>query len=206
MTSLEWLNTPVSQRLRAIIFTPNAPVSKRWKALVVSQHPGCSSHTRVLIDWTSAHHLRSGSLRLYMDRIYNSPGSSARAQTTISVGRASHELNRSPRSLSGFISSTVPFSSSVGFSFTRISIHSIPFPDRLTLIIYHSSLLHVRYTHFSHTFPQASSYIFVSSSFALHATYPVVGYILRTRSRLCFALLTVSRLLHLVHHVILYCI
>ncbi|RDX48217.1 hypothetical protein K466DRAFT_532661 [Polyporus arcularius HHB13444] len=34
MTSLEWLNTPVSQRLRAIIFTPNAPVSKRWKALV----------------------------------------------------------------------------------------------------------------------------------------------------------------------------
>ncbi|KAI0708848.1 hypothetical protein C8T65DRAFT_727508 [Cerioporus squamosus] len=34
MASLEWLNTPVSQRLRTIIFTPNAPVSKRWKALV----------------------------------------------------------------------------------------------------------------------------------------------------------------------------
>ncbi|KAH9940915.1 uncharacterized protein BXZ73DRAFT_98745 [Epithele typhae] len=34
MTSLEWLNTPVSLRLRAIIFTPNAPVGKRWKVLV----------------------------------------------------------------------------------------------------------------------------------------------------------------------------
>ncbi|KAI0741568.1 hypothetical protein C8Q80DRAFT_1195009 [Daedaleopsis nitida] len=34
MSSLEWLNTPVSQRLRTIIFTPNAPVSKRWKVLV----------------------------------------------------------------------------------------------------------------------------------------------------------------------------
>ncbi|RPD64241.1 hypothetical protein L226DRAFT_611821 [Lentinus tigrinus ALCF2SS1-7] len=34
MASLEWLNTPVSQRLRAIIFTPNAPVGKRWKVLV----------------------------------------------------------------------------------------------------------------------------------------------------------------------------
>ncbi|KAM5534678.1 hypothetical protein V8D89_011690 [Ganoderma adspersum] len=34
MASLEWLNTPVSQRLRAIIFTSNAPVSKRWKVLV----------------------------------------------------------------------------------------------------------------------------------------------------------------------------
>ncbi|KAI1793542.1 hypothetical protein LXA43DRAFT_220516 [Ganoderma leucocontextum] len=34
MASLEWLNTPVSQRLRTIIFTPHAPVSKRWKVLV----------------------------------------------------------------------------------------------------------------------------------------------------------------------------
>ncbi|KAI0731315.1 hypothetical protein C8Q76DRAFT_613968 [Earliella scabrosa] len=34
MASLEWLNTPVSQRLRTIIFTPNAPVGKRWKVLV----------------------------------------------------------------------------------------------------------------------------------------------------------------------------
>ncbi|KAI0794037.1 hypothetical protein C8Q74DRAFT_554014 [Fomes fomentarius] len=34
MASLEWLNTPVSQRLRTIIFTQNAPVSKRWKVLV----------------------------------------------------------------------------------------------------------------------------------------------------------------------------
>ena len=36
MASLEWLNTPVSLRLRTVIFTPNAPVSKRWKVLVVS--------------------------------------------------------------------------------------------------------------------------------------------------------------------------
>ncbi|EJF64124.1 hypothetical protein DICSQDRAFT_81142 [Dichomitus squalens LYAD-421 SS1] len=34
MASLEWLNTPVSQRLRTIIFTEQAPVSKRWKVLV----------------------------------------------------------------------------------------------------------------------------------------------------------------------------
>ncbi|KAI0629139.1 hypothetical protein C8Q77DRAFT_307988 [Trametes polyzona] len=34
MSSLEWLNTPISQKLRAIIFTPNAPVSKRWKVAV----------------------------------------------------------------------------------------------------------------------------------------------------------------------------
>jgi len=34
MESLEWLNTPVPLRLRAIIFTPNAPVSPRWKALL----------------------------------------------------------------------------------------------------------------------------------------------------------------------------
>ncbi|OSD02940.1 hypothetical protein PYCCODRAFT_1388999 [Trametes coccinea BRFM310] len=34
MASLEWLNTPISQRLRAIIFTPNAPVSKKWKFAV----------------------------------------------------------------------------------------------------------------------------------------------------------------------------
>ena len=36
MASLEWLNTPVSLRLRTIIFTPNAPVGKKWKVLVVS--------------------------------------------------------------------------------------------------------------------------------------------------------------------------
>ncbi|KAI0372709.1 hypothetical protein BV20DRAFT_939323 [Pilatotrama ljubarskyi] len=30
MSSLEWLNTPLSQRLRTMIFTPNAPVSKKW--------------------------------------------------------------------------------------------------------------------------------------------------------------------------------
>ncbi|OBZ74146.1 hypothetical protein A0H81_05922 [Grifola frondosa] len=34
ISSLEWLNTPASLRLRAIIFTPNAPVSRRWKAIV----------------------------------------------------------------------------------------------------------------------------------------------------------------------------
>ncbi|KAJ8489204.1 hypothetical protein ONZ51_g3054 [Trametes cubensis] len=34
MASLEWLNTPVSQRLRTIIFTSNAPVSKKWKVAV----------------------------------------------------------------------------------------------------------------------------------------------------------------------------
>ncbi|KAI8974521.1 hypothetical protein BD414DRAFT_468037 [Trametes punicea] len=34
MASLEWLNTPISQRLRAIIFTPHAPVSKKWKIAV----------------------------------------------------------------------------------------------------------------------------------------------------------------------------
>ncbi|CDO75238.1 hypothetical protein BN946_scf185036.g2 [Trametes cinnabarina] len=39
MASLEWLNTPISQRLRAIIFTPNAPVSKKWKVAVVSLPP-----------------------------------------------------------------------------------------------------------------------------------------------------------------------
>ncbi|KAH9941511.1 hypothetical protein B0H21DRAFT_869640 [Amylocystis lapponica] len=32
--ALEWLNTPVSKRLRTIIFTSNAPVSAQWKALV----------------------------------------------------------------------------------------------------------------------------------------------------------------------------
>ncbi|KAI0820325.1 hypothetical protein BC628DRAFT_1330500, partial [Trametes gibbosa] len=31
MSSLEWLNTPISQKLRTIIFTSNAPVSHRWK-------------------------------------------------------------------------------------------------------------------------------------------------------------------------------
>ncbi|KAI0644214.1 hypothetical protein C8Q79DRAFT_974734 [Trametes meyenii] len=36
MSSLEWLNTPLSQRLRTIIFTPNAPVSKKWKIAVRS--------------------------------------------------------------------------------------------------------------------------------------------------------------------------
>ncbi|KAI0923955.1 hypothetical protein AcW1_006757 [Taiwanofungus camphoratus] len=34
ISALEWMNTPVSLRLRTIIFTPNAPVSARWKALV----------------------------------------------------------------------------------------------------------------------------------------------------------------------------
>ncbi|KAH9852024.1 hypothetical protein C2E23DRAFT_731724 [Lenzites betulinus] len=36
MSSLEWLNTPISQKLRTIIFTPNAPVSNRWKVAVRS--------------------------------------------------------------------------------------------------------------------------------------------------------------------------
>ncbi|KZT09930.1 uncharacterized protein LAESUDRAFT_810261 [Laetiporus sulphureus 93-53] len=34
MSALEWLNIPVSSRLRTIIFTSNAPVSFRWKALI----------------------------------------------------------------------------------------------------------------------------------------------------------------------------
>ncbi|KAL6298983.1 hypothetical protein BKA93DRAFT_743171 [Sparassis latifolia] len=34
INALEWMNTPISLRLRTIIFTPNAPVSTRWKALV----------------------------------------------------------------------------------------------------------------------------------------------------------------------------
>ncbi|EIW58769.1 uncharacterized protein TRAVEDRAFT_29249 [Trametes versicolor FP-101664 SS1] len=36
MSSLEWLNTPLSQKLRTIIFTPNAPISNRWKVAVRS--------------------------------------------------------------------------------------------------------------------------------------------------------------------------
>ncbi|TFY58966.1 hypothetical protein EVJ58_g6072 [Rhodofomes roseus] len=34
ITELEWLNTPLSARLRTIIFTSNAPVSSRWKAFI----------------------------------------------------------------------------------------------------------------------------------------------------------------------------
>lgn len=34
ISSLDWLNTPLSLRLRTIIFTPHAPVSARWKALI----------------------------------------------------------------------------------------------------------------------------------------------------------------------------
>ncbi|CCM01819.1 uncharacterized protein FIBRA_03887 [Fibroporia radiculosa] len=34
IATLEWLNTPVSLRLRAIIFTTNAPVSSEWKMLI----------------------------------------------------------------------------------------------------------------------------------------------------------------------------
>ncbi|KAK7687886.1 hypothetical protein QCA50_009105 [Cerrena zonata] len=33
VASLEWLNTPIPLRLRAIIFTSDAPVNKRWKVL-----------------------------------------------------------------------------------------------------------------------------------------------------------------------------
>ncbi|EMD38922.1 hypothetical protein CERSUDRAFT_151674 [Gelatoporia subvermispora B] len=36
VSALEWLNTPLSLRLRTIIFTSNAPVSTRWKALIRS--------------------------------------------------------------------------------------------------------------------------------------------------------------------------
>ncbi|OJT02882.1 hypothetical protein TRAPUB_6552 [Trametes pubescens] len=43
MSSLEWLNTPLSQKLRTIIFTPKAPISNRWKAVVVSRDT--SPHT-----------------------------------------------------------------------------------------------------------------------------------------------------------------
>ncbi|CAL1715064.1 unnamed protein product [Somion occarium] len=34
VASLEWLNTPIPLRLRAIIFTRDAPVDARWKALI----------------------------------------------------------------------------------------------------------------------------------------------------------------------------
>ncbi|KZT63908.1 hypothetical protein DAEQUDRAFT_699552 [Daedalea quercina L-15889] len=34
IAELEWLDTPLSARLRTIIFTSNAPVSSQWKAIV----------------------------------------------------------------------------------------------------------------------------------------------------------------------------
>ncbi|KAI0725393.1 hypothetical protein C8Q72DRAFT_606528 [Fomitopsis betulina] len=36
ITELEWLNTPLSARLRTIIFGGNAPVSSHWKAFIRS--------------------------------------------------------------------------------------------------------------------------------------------------------------------------
>ena len=63
MSSLEWLNTPVSLRLRTIIFTPNAPVSKKWKILVVSVSAWMPARGRPDNDSCSALSSRSSSAR-----------------------------------------------------------------------------------------------------------------------------------------------
>ena len=137
MDSLEWLNTPVSQRLRTIIFTPNAPVSKRWKVLVVSVYTCNLICTCSLTKSYTAHRVCPRSLRLYMDRMDYPAGSSACAQTATGVGRASHELTSLPspstswRRLPGSsLLSSVSLSCSVVFSLTLGSLsHSILFPD-----------------------------------------------------------------------------
>ena len=75
MASLEWLNTPVSQRLRTIIFTEQAPVSKRWKVLVVS-HTFVAKPTQedvVLSDLFAAHHICARLLRVPVDRLDHRP-------------------------------------------------------------------------------------------------------------------------------------
>ncbi len=100
MASLEWLNTPVSQRLRTIIFTPNAPVSKRWKVLVVSRssvsRPTSARRGVEPPVLFAAHHLRTRILCVHVDSMDHTSRCCTRTPTTTGLGRASYELSFSP--------------------------------------------------------------------------------------------------------------
>ena len=91
MASLEWLNTPVSLRLRTIIFTPNAPVGKRWKVLVVSVS-GYSMRAVALTTPIVAHRICACVLRVHVDRMDHPTWCCAGTSTAPCMGREAHEL------------------------------------------------------------------------------------------------------------------